>query len=63
MLDMHIRPSQLMGLNEEYLAFCFDEVCAFIINKMQEGEKPIIKINNESKPVSKPSDVYNKYIN
>lgn len=60
---MHIRPSELIGLTDSYLAFCFDEVCAYILKRMQDGEEPIIKENTKDNPkkVSKPSDIYNKY--
>lgn len=63
MLDMHIRPSELIGLTDPYLAFCFDECCAYILKRMQDGEEPIIKVSTKENPtkVSKPSDIYNKY--
>lgn len=64
MLDMHIRPSEIMGIEDTYLAFCFDECCAYIVKRMQDKEEPIIShntSNNEVTRVSKPSDIYNKY--
>lgn len=65
MLDMHIRPSELVGIYDSYLAFCFDEACAYIIKRIQDGEEPIIKegknAKGESIHVSKPSDIYNRY--
>lgn len=65
MLDMHIRPSELMDIDDAYTAFCFDEACAYIIKELKDGKKPIPKI--ESKEGSsnvmytRPSDLYNKY--
>ena len=56
---MHIRPSELLGIDDVYTAFCFDEACAYIISEMKEGKEPIINNSNENKKVSKPSDVYN----
>ncbi len=62
MLDMHVRPSDIMGIEDTYLAFCFDECCAYIIKRMQDKEEPIIPVNeNKTTRVSKPSDIYNKY--
>ena len=60
---MHGRPSELMDIEDAYLAFCFDEACAFIISKMMNGEEPIVKVNPVSweKEYKKPSDLYKKY--
>lgn len=65
MLDMHGRPSELLGIEDTYLAFCFDEACAFIIKNIQDGREPIKKDgmdkNGNSYKYSKPSDVYKKF--
>lgn len=37
------RPSELMGLEEPYEAFCFDEACAFIQIRIEEGDTPKFK--------------------
>ena len=66
MLDMHVRPSDLMGIEDAYTAFCFDEACAYIISKMHDGEEPVVKhdgVLGKPKHVSKPSDIYAKYSN
>lgn len=65
MLGMGCRPSELIEINDPYAAFCFDEACALIINKIKDGEKPIIKEEKEgrSSTYNKPSDVYKKYSN
>lgn len=34
------RPSELVGLEEPYEAFCFDEACAYIYTKIEDGEQP-----------------------
>lgn len=60
MLDMHGRPSELLDIEDAYAAFCFDEACAFILKKLQDGEEPVIKDDKE-KVISKPSDLYKKY--
>ena len=60
MLDMHCRPSDLIGINDSYAAFCFDEACAYIISKMNNDEEPKVK-QNKDKHILKPSDLYSKY--
>lgn len=63
MLDMKTRPSDLLGIEDSYTAFCFDEACAFIINQIKEGKEPIIKRtkNEMDMHVNKPSDIYKHY--
>lgn len=34
------RPSQLMGIDDAYTCYCLDELCAVILSRMQNGEKP-----------------------
>lgn len=61
---MHIRPSELIGISDTYLAFCFDEVCAYILKRIQDGDEPILRSTKkgaEPPHVSKPSDIYNKF--
>lgn len=60
MLDMHVRPSQIMEIDDVYTAFCFDEACALIVTKLQNKEIPIIKEESEVN-YTKPSDVYKKF--
>lgn len=57
---MHVRPSQIMGIDDVYTAFCFDEACALIVTKLQNNETPIIKEESEVN-YTKPSDVYKKF--
>lgn len=61
MLDMHIRPSELMDISDAYTAFCFDEACAYIISEMRDGKEPIMNNNGKEKECRKPSDLYGKY--
>lgn len=35
-----VRPSELVGLEEPYEKFCFDEACAFIALQIENGETP-----------------------
>lgn len=50
------RPSKLFGINDTYTAFCLDEACAYIINKLENKEEPKFIVS-----YSKPSDLYEKY--
>jgi hypothetical protein len=61
-LESSILPSQVMGIEDEYTAFCFNEACAFIVAKLKDGLKPIIRFDENNKKVySKPSDFYKKF--
>ena len=63
-IKSHTRPSAVLGLEEDsWLAFCFDEACAFIITQLKEDKKPIMRVDNSNNQItySKPSDLYNKY--
>ena len=31
------RPSRLIGIEDDYTAFCFDEACGFIMKRMREN--------------------------
>ncbi len=49
------RPSELIKINSEYEAFCFDEICAYIKLKIENGEEP-----KYSEKVSSFADFYKK---
>ena len=42
------RPSVLLGIEDEYTAFCLDEACAYIANKIESGEKPMFNLKFKS---------------
>lgn len=65
---MSCRPSELLGIDDLYTAFCFDEACAYIIKRIsQDEDEPILKKREkEGKKESKrimPSDIFKKYDN
>lgn len=33
-----MRPSQIINLNSEYEAFCFDEACSYILNELSKED-------------------------
>lgn len=67
MLDMSVRPSDLMGIDDSYTAFCFDEACSYIVSQLKEGNEPIFKegkdSNGNAKHYNNPSDFYRKFNN
>ncbi|ARC85641.1 hypothetical protein U732_1125 [Clostridium argentinense CDC 2741] len=34
------RPSEIIGLKNDYEAFCFDEACTYILSNMQNEDSP-----------------------
>lgn len=46
----HCRPSEILKIDDEYTAFCFDEACAVIISRIQAGEKPTYVLEDENNP-------------
>lgn len=33
-------PSEILRIDDEYTAFCFDEACLYIINQIENKKKP-----------------------
>ena len=33
-------PSQIVGIEETYTAFCLDEACAYIETQLEQGKEP-----------------------
>ena len=60
-LDFPCRPSTLMGIEDNYTDFCFDEACAFIVKQLKDGKEPIMRIENDKIVYKKPSDLYKHY--
>ncbi len=40
-------PSDIIGVEDNYTAFCFNEACAEIILRLQNEEKPIYREQEE----------------
>lgn len=34
-----VRPSELLGIENDYVAYCFDEACAYIMNRIDKKEE------------------------
>lgn len=41
-------PSELLHLTEEYDAYCLDEACAYIMQKLDEGAEPTFVVQYTS---------------
>lgn len=46
----------MMGIYDIYTAYCFDEACAYIENKMANGEEPVFEKKYQSF-----KDIYSMY--
>lgn len=55
-----MRPSQVLNLTNDYEAFCFDEACTFIINKLEEKEEPWFDDSEEQKNNDNIIDFFNE---
>ena len=38
-----VRPSTFFDIEDDYTAYCFDEVCAYIVDRIEKGEEPQFK--------------------
>ncbi|WP_315114554.1 hypothetical protein [uncultured Clostridium sp.] len=53
-----IRPSEVIGLTNDYEAFCFDEACTYILNEMlKENAREPKFMDNEKINKTNNSDV------
>lgn len=59
------RPSNILGIDDEYTSFCFDEACAYIMSKIDNGENPKFVVENDSNNINRkarlPSEIYKHY--
>jgi hypothetical protein len=55
------RPSEIMNIDDDYTAYCFDEACAFITTEIERGEIPTYpedKEKDKPKEYTCPSEMY-----
>lgn len=58
----HDRPSNLLGIQDNYTSFCLDEACAYIIAMLEDGKKPMFeKKQIVNKQARLPSEIYEQY--
>lgn len=52
-------PSEILNIEDEYTAFCFDEACTFILSKLEDGETPMYIVDDgETKKFENMEDFY-----
>lgn len=64
MLGMQGRPSELLSIEDSYTAFCFDEVCAYILSELQSGKTLIERKDKKQQQThcyARPSELYSKF--
>lgn len=63
-LELNMRPSDLVEIEDSYTAYCFDEAVAYILRRLMNGDT-ILENSGSSeemkKVYSKPSDFYSKF--
>lgn len=42
------RPSTILGVEDEYTAYCLDETCAYITGRLENGDKPSFETHYSS---------------
>ena len=50
------RPSELLSIDDDYTAYCFDEACAFIAGRLDAGDEIVF-----NRQYSSFSDLYAQY--
>lgn len=59
----NVRPSDFIGIEDDYTRYCFDEALAYIASRIKDGEKPNFSIKDNKGTIDKPhyskmSDLY-----
>lgn len=58
------RPSVILGVDEEYAAYCLDEACALIMGRLDNKEEPnFAKKDEDAHKYNSLSELYAKYDN
>lgn len=55
-------PSEVLGIKDDYTAFCFNEACAVITMKLKDGEVPHYGVMTKQDKYSSFSDFYDNII-
>ncbi len=42
-------PSEILNINDDYIAFCFNEACMYILQQLNEGKIPKWKDKKSTK--------------
>ena len=46
----HTRPSEVIRIEDEYTAYCFDEACAYFLSELSENKQPHFLEDEKSNP-------------
>ena len=49
-------PSEVLGIEDEYTAFCFDEACDYIVKRIAKGDEP--RYEKKKKKVSSMAEYF-----
>lgn len=63
-LNLNMRPSEIIEIEDSYTAYCFDEAVSYIIRRLMNGDKLLKSVENTGEPekvYGKPSDFYSKF--
>ena len=55
------RPSQIMGIEDPYTAFCLDEAIVLIMDHLEKEEKPIFRTKPEKMEYHSFTDFYSQF--
>lgn len=56
-------PSEVIHITDDYEAFCFDEACAVIMNKIDKGEEPVFEEDKKPEHYTNFTKLYEQYNN
>ena len=48
----------MMGIEDEYTAYCFDEACAYMIKRIENGDEPDFSVFKGKRHYSSFSEMY-----
>lgn len=61
--QFHKLPSEILRIEDEYTAFCFDEACSDIISHLMNGDEPTYVKLGMSKESSKHYSTMSEFFN
>ncbi len=57
----HARPSEIICVEDEYTAYCFDVACAYITTRIKDGEEPVFGQRGENVEKKHYSSLHDMY--
>lgn len=56
------RPSEILGITDSYVAYCFDQACLYILMKIKDNIKPVFPSKDESPERGQFSSMYKQIL-